>query len=379
MSAATPPPQALLGRPAADRLDHFRGYTVAHPLLKAADEAVTRALREPAGASILIVVGPSGVGKTTLQQRLIRRVTEAAALDRDPGRIPIIGLEAVAPEAGHFSWKDYYVRALTALDEPLVAHKRVAPSGRWANVGQVLGRRGVVAPELRRALEQALCHRRPAAVVVDEAQHLVKMASGRRLQDQFDHIKSLASTTDALHVLVGTYELLAFRHLSGQLSRRSLIIHFPRYRCERAEEVYAFKSVLQAFQRRLPLRREPDLLCQWEYCYERSIGCVGVLKDWLTRALAMALEEDAATLTRTHLRAHALAPSYCLTLAAEARDGELQLTEDPDACVRLRTLLALTASPAASPPAVDTKPGISRRAGQRAPRRDPVGLDAPDA
>lgn len=378
MSAATPPLQALLGRPRTERLDHFRGYTVAHPLLKAADDAVMRALREPAGAAILIVVGPSGVGKTTLRQRLIRRVTEAATVDRDPGRIPIIGLEAVAPDAGYFSWKDYYVRALTALDEPLVAHKRVAPVGRWANVEHVLGGRGVVAPELRRALEQALCHRRPAAVVVDEAQHLVKMASGRRLQDQFDHIKSLASTTDALHVLVGTYDLLAFRHLSGQLSRRSLIIHFPRYRCERTEEVHAFKSVLQAFQRRLPLRREPDLLCQWEYCYERSIGCVGVLKDWLTRALAMALEEDAATLTRTHLRAHALAPSYCLTLATEARDGELQLTEDPGACARLRALLALPASPAASPPVVSTKPGVSRRAGQRAPGRDPVGLDAHD-
>jgi hypothetical protein len=374
MSTATTRTQAALACPAAARLDHFRSYTVAHPLLKAADDAAMQALREPAGASILIVVGPSGVGKTTLQQRLIQRVTEAIV--HDPGAIPIVGLEAVAPDSGHFSWKDYYVRILTALDEPLVAHKRAAPSGRWAATGYVLGGHGVVAPELRRALDQALCHRQPAAVVVDEAQHLVKMASGRRLQDQFDHIKSLASTTGVLHILVGTYDLLALRHLSGQLSRRSLIIHFPRYRCERAEEVHAFKSVLQAFQRRVPLRREPDLLRHWEYCYERSIGCVGVLKDWLTRALARALEEDAATLTLPHLQAHALAPSDCLTMATEARAGEQQLTEDPGECARLRTVLALTAGPATPPPVLDIIPRTPRRAGQRTPRRDPVGTDS---
>ncbi len=85
---------------------------------------------------------------------------------------------------------------------------------------------------LRLALESALIHRRPAAFFIDEAQHLAKMKSGRKLQDQLDSIKSLASLTDTVHILVGTYELLPFRNLSAQLSRRSIDIHFPRYRAE---------------------------------------------------------------------------------------------------------------------------------------------------
>jgi flagellar biosynthesis GTPase FlhF len=34
--------------------------------LKQADQAVWNALREPAGAALIFVVGPTGVGKTTL-------------------------------------------------------------------------------------------------------------------------------------------------------------------------------------------------------------------------------------------------------------------------------------------------------------------------
>ena len=100
------------------------------------------------------------------------------------------------------------------------------------------------------------------------------MASGRKLQDQLDCIKSLANMGDTVHVLVGTYELLAFRNLSGQLSRRSADIHFRRYRIDSETDVRAFKSVLWDFQRHLPLSQEPDLLRHWQYCYERTIGCV---------------------------------------------------------------------------------------------------------
>ena len=119
------------------------------------------------------------------------------------------------------------------------------------------------------------------------------MRSGRKLQDQLDSIKSLANLTKTVHVLVGTYELLPFRNLSGQLSRRSVDIHFPRYRADRREDYLAFQSVLFTFQRHLPLVGNTDLVKDFDFCYERSIGCVGVLKDWLTRALAMALSQEA--------------------------------------------------------------------------------------
>src|SRR5271157_5953830 len=139
--------------------------------------------------------------------------------------------------------------------------------------------------QLQHSIENALRYRRPAAVFIDKAQHLARMASGRKLADQLDVIKSIASGTQTIQVLMGTYELLAFRNLSGQLSRRSVDLHLSRYRSENPNDIEIFQNVVLTFQTQLPLADDLNLLGIWDFLYERSLGCVGVLKDWLVRAL----------------------------------------------------------------------------------------------
>src|SRR4029453_19405748 len=140
-------------------------------------------------------------------------------------------------------------------------------------------------PELRHALEDALLRHGIQAALLDEAQHLMKVASGAKLLDQLDWIKSMTNVTRVLHVLIGTYELLDFRNLSGQASRRGLDIHFPRYQFQHEADRLAFQGVVLALLKQLPLQMDVAQLIQhWMYFYERSIGCVGVLKDWLGRA-----------------------------------------------------------------------------------------------
>ncbi len=377
-------PRELLNRPASERLAYFRAYTVAHPLLKEADAALKRAIQEPAGGSLVFVLGPTGVGKTTLRLRVEQYLKETFLPEakEDVGRIPVIGVEAVAPDSGNFNWKDYYQRALRALEEPLVRHK-IDCAGQdphtFAN--------RTVGTELRYALEQALRSRRPAAVIVDEAQHLTKMASGRKLSDQLDSLKSLASLTSCVHVLIGTYELLPCRNLSAQLSRRSIDIHFQRYQTDDPKNVEAFQRVIFSFQRQLPLAEEPQLWRDWEYCYSRSIGCVGVLKDWLTRGLAAALEEGAATLTHKHLEKYSWSMDQCQKMVQEALEGESALTEKKEARLRLLALLGLDSKPRLADaiiPGTTTKvrgmsaplPGGRRRrgrVGERSPVRDEIG------
>lgn len=84
-------------------------------------------IRKPDGASLIAVYGPTGVGKTTLRLKIEKQLMEEALpqLEKDKGKIPVVGVEAVAPESGNFNWKDYYTRALIALEEPLIEHKVV--------------------------------------------------------------------------------------------------------------------------------------------------------------------------------------------------------------------------------------------------------------
>jgi hypothetical protein len=218
--------------------------------------------------------------------------------------------------------------------------------------------------------------------MIDEAQHLAKIASGRRLLDQLDVIKSIANRTQTIHVLYGTYDLLAFRNLNGQLSRRSMDVHFPRYRAEFADDRKAFIGVLRSFAQQLPLAEMPDLASDWEFLYERSIGCVGVLKQWLVRSLSAVLRQGEATLSRRTLESQALSVSQIDKILSEASDGEMRLTDSMEASSRLRERLGLgshtgnrraadEAAPAESAPA----PRTNHRPGQRRPVRDTIGSE----
>ena len=76
-------------------------------------------------------------------------------LETDRGRIPVVGVEAVAPESRSFNWKDYYTRSLFALEEPLIDYKfDYGVRGIYRDSrGELVVESKVVAPALRRALE----------------------------------------------------------------------------------------------------------------------------------------------------------------------------------------------------------------------------------
>jgi hypothetical protein len=371
-------PAELLTRPSEKRLEYFRAYTVAHPLLAEAKDRLMAAISESEPNSLVFVFGPTGVGKTTLRIKAEQVITNdlRPSLEQDRGRIPVVGLEAIAPESGRFSWSDHFRRLLLAMNEPLTERKR-DPESLHVRQCSTFGSKATIA-EYRYAVEQALRFRRPAAVMIDEAQHLSKMASGRRLLDQLDVVKSIANQTRIVHVLFGTYDLLAFRNLNGQLSRRSLDVHFPRYRAESASERQVFINILQSFAHHMPLAEPPDLAANWELLYERSIGCVGILKQWLMRALYSVLRCGGKTIARKDLEAQALSVLQCQKILSETAEGEAQSAEPAEARRTLQCRLGLQAGVAHKNPGETSKPTAARkskrRPGVRQPRRDRIGV-----
>jgi ABC-type cobalamin/Fe3+-siderophores transport system ATPase subunit len=133
-----------------------------------------------------VVIGPSRVGKTTLirllEQELIARAGER--LLREPAHRPFVSINATGPGSGRFDWVDYYAAILRQVNNPFLNRKPSAIRVR----------------DMREAMEEALIQHRPYAVIVDEAHHLAKAASGRTLQDQLDHLKYLENRTGVLYV-----------------------------------------------------------------------------------------------------------------------------------------------------------------------------------
>uniref|UniRef100_B8HXB9 AAA ATPase n=1 Tax=Cyanothece sp. (strain PCC 7425 / ATCC 29141) TaxID=395961 RepID=B8HXB9_CYAP4 len=360
-------PKELLLQPIPDRIAYFKDYTMAHPKLIEADRKLMHAIREPGGAALIFVFGPTGVGKSTLLKRITQKLLKEALslMETDKGYIPIAGVEIKTPEDSNFDWNDFYVRALMALNEPMIEKK--------------INRTGAKL-KLRLALESALRNRRPDAFYIDEAQNFGKVASGRKLQDQTDCIKSLANLAQTRFILCGIYELLPLRNLSGQLCRRSHSIHFPRYSADSEQDLKAFKSALLTLQNQLPLPEPPDLVAHWEFCYERTIGCIGILKDLLLRTLSAILVRDGdkvLTLKPKDLEQRAWSLEECLVMLREAKEGEQQLTDKSGLHEELRTALGFNAA-TSKQSAKSSKSTSSKKAGsvgKPSPRRRSVGID----
>lgn len=191
-------------------------------------------------------------------------------------------------------------------------------------------------------------------------------------------------------MLVGTYDLLDFRNLNGQTARRGHDIHFPRYQFQQEADRKAFQGALHTLLTQIPLAMNiQDLMNHWFYFYERSIGCVGVLKDWLIRTVSGTLRSSMSPLTLAHFQTSALLNAQCESMATDARTAEQKLHYTESSRERLWSLLGMSdISVNESKPALDASTGSlspSRvlevmspkapkgRVGQRSPGRDPVG------
>ncbi|MFB2835055.1 AAA family ATPase [Floridanema evergladense] len=345
-------PPSLLTQSPEERLAYFDNYTMAHPRLSEAVNLLKLLVNQSGESRVIFIYGPTGVGKTTLRLLMEKWLIESTLeeLKTDPGRLPVASVEAVIQKSGLFNSKDHIKRCLFALNEPLIDQKiDYGTRGIYRNEnGQVIIESKVIETDLAWALEQALKHRKPKIFFIDEAHHLLMLASGRKLTDLPEAIKSLANRTEVVHGLVGTYELLTLHDVGDQLSRRSVYVHFPRYRADIKEDREIFQSIVWGFQLHLPLPEAPDLLSNWDYCYERSLGCVGILKNWLRNALADAIAEGAATVGKKHLERRALGVAQCRNILKKILEGEYNHAQIEAEVEQLRAELGLSVTPGQS-------------------------------
>ena len=107
-------PHELLQQSATQRVEYFVNYVMSHPLLSQVFTELLEALYQAGGPSLIFLLGPTGVGKTTLLKRLTEIVIERAQaqMELDKGYIPIASITAVSPEFSQFDWHDFYIRGL---------------------------------------------------------------------------------------------------------------------------------------------------------------------------------------------------------------------------------------------------------------------------
>ncbi|WP_121663466.1 TniB family NTP-binding protein [Metabacillus litoralis] len=271
-------PKKLLEQSVQERIEYFHQYSIKHPKLEKVFNELLLLTEFASEESIFFLIGPSRVGKTFIGLKLVETINKKYSdeVEKNKGFIPVVNVLAPATETGHFNWKEFYLQILQKLNEPLIDKKVEIVRDR--NFNKVTINKYESVGALKSSVINALNYRKTKLLIIDEAHHLAKVKRGSVLLDQMDVIKTLVNMTNVPILLMGTDLLIEFINQSDQLSSRGINRYFTRYRKEIDEELQVFFRCLLSFQRHLPLLEEPELMDNWEFFYEKSIGCIGLLK-----------------------------------------------------------------------------------------------------
>lgn len=285
------------------------GARIRHPRIACTIEECQLMLTAGSSADLILVCGPTGVGKSTLGHFLVEEELkrQAGEMENNPGFMPAIRVEAPASGEKEFSWRLFYQRILHELegelDAPRTAYgvdpetgKVVRPRGN--NINRLSG--------LRTAVERSLRNRGTRFIVVDEAAHIINQCPPARLAQQLDTLKSLSNEYGVQWVLLGSYDLFDLMSLSGQLARRAHVVHFSRYRHDQDADVRCFNGCLKQLAKGMSALQNLDLVRYAEAFHQTTLGCIGTLravlmrldrlvasKGWSEDALCTALLTDA--------------------------------------------------------------------------------------
>lgn len=276
------------------KLDQFKELRIEHPSLITVQKRVENALLSRDGSFLLLLIGATHVGKSSLLKRLVYERQKRAKNDESiPSWVlPALYFELI-PGDKSFSWKGNIESLLLAQNEVLAKFKIEYPehlAGTFLGKGQpgLSGRATEIA--LRRALENFLYHRKVDLLCLDEAANLLHLGSGKMMRHQADFLKSIANRSQAKIILGGSFDVYPLIGQTAQLSSRSEIINFDHYDPSSESDQKAFYGVLCTFESFLPFVEQENTLTQFfSLLMENSVGCVGLLKRVLDRAVANSL------------------------------------------------------------------------------------------
>jgi hypothetical protein len=249
----------------------FADWACSHPFYDVVFKWIIQRIFGLSEPSVLLVVGPTGVGKTTLIahliQELARRMT--AEMQADPSRLHKVYAEAVYIPTRGFNWEGLFTELLEDANEILIDRKT---SAAWPPEKPSL-------KGLASAVNKMLLHHAPPACIIDEGGSFLESDSDESLKRTLEYLKSIGNRSRTHVVIFGDYRLAKMVQFSGQLNRRCHVTHFANY-----PEGYEaqFNLVVGSFDARLrALRIQADLTSASDLLFKETCGCVGLMKRWL--------------------------------------------------------------------------------------------------
>ncbi len=306
------------------RRAYFRNLRISHPKLDETIKELRRRINSGHDRRIIILTGPAGVGKSVACESLVLSLNRLhfQQFPDDTQTIPAIMVEAAGPRSDRFDWYELDRAILEALQVPLIDATLPMVTrtidGRLVDVPLVASRSQPTSRSLRDRFRSALDQRNPAALVIDEASNILTSPKPADAKRQANVLKTIINTNKARLILTGAYDLYELANKTGQLVRRSQIIHFEPYCSHNLE---GFTKAVLTFQNHLPFSEPFCLEPHIPELFMQSLGCVGLLKNILDEAVDFAISEGRKNITLSILRRGYYRTQQLATFKNEIFDG----------------------------------------------------------
>ena len=271
----------MLGRPAEERLKWFSSLTYEHPNLMRTIEHLQELMEPGNDIKVIALIGPTGIGKTTLVEKGLASLIRQFAPVRLPHEVPVAMIAAPANGERSLSWKTIYRRMQTACGGVLLDQQRKAEVTKDELAAVRADPVGLA--QRREFLEAEVRNRRVRLLGIDESHHLLRFGSSDAMMDTLKSLADIQPETKLM--LVGTYQIEPLMTTYGQLARRSAILHYQRYHMSDqpkddspTPDEAAFREVLTKVEKDWPCEDVPNLQAAWKFVMRASLGSVGLMK-----------------------------------------------------------------------------------------------------
>lgn len=333
-------PRYLLDSSDKDRMSYYVNEVIVdHPILNDALVSLDEMANPLLEKRLILLVGSTGVGKSALMKKLVSqrllRMTDAISVN--PQIVPAIHVEVDAPDIGKFVFSSLYRDSLAQMNAALIdrtlpivmrrAHDSLTNTIAVEKSGCRLSQAA-----LKDRFIANLIDRKVDLVCLDEAINVFKVGRSKsiadrkeQLKDQTDKLKTFVNKTPTTLILGGAYDFLDLTMSSGQIARRSVIVHMGPY-TTKPESLTGFAVALLGLISHLPIEHDLDPAEHATELFLQCLGCVGILKNILSEALLRALNAK-ETLTIRSVRKCYFTAAQLDVMRTEMADGIARVNE----------------------------------------------------
>lgn len=284
-----------------------------HPAYANPRRRLKRALEEHRPGHMVFVIGPSGVGKTTLRRSVMQEMFGNPAL-WGRGRTPAVEAFATLPNGAYFSSKELAKTLLNELHAPTLAwllsgDNLKAPAREhiqtqlaecaaiWEKLRPKHGTEGEYWGMVKRSLGARGCK----YVSIDQVTALLVNHRDTSPADHTLHLMTVAEDTGTMFVMTGVHSAAKLWSVHSELRRRVVTVWVPPYSDSRPEDRDPFLRLLCSLASKYALSKN-DLLVSMSYDILAATGGVfAEVIQLLERAKGIAMDNGVERICKGHI------------------------------------------------------------------------------